>query len=194
MFSKNGYIKLIKEPIQAKGEQIQATLDHIIVKQNNMLNLVGSAITFNHGCPISDFTTNDRLVVSGGEDGTIKLWNPEILVGSVGSKVECISLAPSTPLISAGFQKKVSLFDLNAQKELFSLSTNDWIQQISWKADSSAFVTSTKDNLLRVFDPRVSQECLVVMLDNVVRNLSCGCEAKWGSLVWSNRYALHDWV
>lgn len=60
--------------------------------------------------------------------------------------------------------KTVKVWDLNVQKEKASLDGHtDLIQSMSWNLDGSAMITSCRDRVLRMYDPRT--KTLLVVCD-----------------------------
>lgn len=99
-------------------------------------------------------------LVSGSDDFTLFLWNPEIdkkpIFRMTGHQqlVNDIKFSPDTRLIaSASFDKSVKLWDGKTGKYLAAFRGHvQAVYQISWSADSRLLVSGSADSTLKVWE------------------------------------------
>ncbi|KAK5048323.1 hypothetical protein LTR84_005993 [Exophiala bonariae] len=119
---------------------------------------------------------NDSLIASGSDDGKVFLWRvpddftlhldipaDEIQdIAPVGKlsghpkKVGQVLFNPAAEniLASAAGDFTVKLWDIEAGSSKLSLKVGEVIQSLSWSADGSQLVTTSRDKKLRIWDPR----------------------------------------
>jgi WD40 repeat protein len=81
----------------------------------------------------------DGRLVSGGEDGTIKLWptdgTDEPVVLSHGSSVFSLAVLADGRLASGGYDRKIKLWSKNGTGEPVVLSHGSWVYSLAVLAD-----------------------------------------------------------
>ncbi|XP_052900121.1 coronin-7 isoform X2 [Anopheles moucheti] len=111
---------------------------------------------------------HDGLLATGSQDCLVKVWHipekgleqsistPECTFSTKQRRVETVGFHPTADcLLFATAIGCVSLWDLTCQQEAFSNNEHpEVIQSLSWKQDGRLCVTSCKDKMLRVMDPR----------------------------------------
>ncbi|CAF0940629.1 unnamed protein product [Adineta ricciae] len=112
---------------------------------------------------------NDNVIASGSEDCTVKIWQipdggitatlTESSVDLVGHqrRVGQIAWHPSAlnVLLSAGGDMKIFIWNVGKATILSTIDCHtEPILSVSWNFNGSRIVTSSKDKLLRVIDPR----------------------------------------
>ncbi|KAL7674364.1 hypothetical protein ACOME3_000645 [Neoechinorhynchus agilis] len=129
-------------------------------------------------CPHNDF-----LIASASEDATVKIWEiPSVqvlfniyeklgrrvslndpVVDLVGhQKRACLVQwhpTASNVLMSAGSDQRLLIWDIERASVLFSIEDlhPDLIQSIGWNWNGSKVVTTCKDKMIRIIDPRKQQ-------------------------------------
>ncbi|XP_035892936.1 coronin-7 isoform X3 [Anopheles stephensi] len=147
---------------------------------------------------------HDGLLATGSQDCLVKVWHipekgleqsistPECTFSTKQRRVETVGFHPTADcLLFATAIGCVTLWDLTCQQEAFSNNEHpEVIQSLSWKQDGRLCVTSCKDKMLRVMDPRASspitlaaeshqsiKDSRVVWLGDQNRVLSTGFDA-----------------
>jgi len=112
---------------------------------------------------------NDNVIASGSEDCTVKVW--QIPDGGITStltqstvdlvahqrRVGQVTWHPSAlnVLLTAGGDMKIFVWDVGTSSILTTIDCHpDAILSVSWNYDGSQIVTSCKDKILRVINPR----------------------------------------
>ncbi|KAI1330411.1 DUF1900-domain-containing protein [Xylariaceae sp. FL0255] len=119
---------------------------------------------------------NDRQIASASDDGKIMLWEvpndftlftddedklvrPKSTLSGHSRKVGQVLFNPAAEniLASASADLTIKLWDIGAESVACSLQHPDVIQSLSWSADGSRLVTTSRDKTIRIWDPRQSQ-------------------------------------
>ncbi|KAM9305473.1 coronin-7-like [Gastrophryne carolinensis] len=123
-----------------------------------------------HSDVVTDFTFSpfdDRLLVTGSADQTIKLWHlAEIgdageargTMSETGGQVRALQFHPSADgLLVSAAGKSAQIWDIARTTALTALDSHgDLVQGICWSQDGILIATTSKDKRLRVFDVRKS--------------------------------------
>ena len=91
------------------------------------------------------------------------LTQPELVLPSQPRRVETVNFHPCADSILAttSFDSLV-IWDLIQAKELFNYDDHeDEVQSVAWQHDGQLLATQSKDCLLRIFDPRTSNKCVM---------------------------------
>jgi coronin-1B/1C/6 len=100
---------------------------------------------------------NDSLIASGSDDGKVFLWGvPEGKLSGHPKKVGHVLFNPAAEnvLASASGDFTIKIWDIEANSAKLSLKCGDVIQSLSWSANGSLLVTTSRDKKLRVWDVR----------------------------------------
>ncbi|EDV91711.1 coronin-7 isoform X2 [Drosophila grimshawi] len=148
---------------------------------------------------------HDGLLATASQDCLVKIWHipekgleqslsdPEAVFSHKQRRVETVGFHPTADgLMYSTAAGCVALFDIAAQKEIFSNNEHpEVIQSVSWREDGTVLATSCKDKCLRIFDPRAAgtpiqmqteshqsiKDSRVVWLGNQTRILTTGFDA-----------------
>lgn len=114
---------------------------------------------------------HDGLLATASQDTLVKLWyipergleqaltQPECTFTHKQRRVETVGFHPTADcLLHSTAAGSVQLWDLNVQKEVLASNEHpDVIQSLSWRSDGGQLVTSCKDKMVRVVDPRAAR-------------------------------------
>ena len=130
----------------------------------------------------------NRLCVSGGEDTLIKIWRIpaygleedlhepiEVLRGHK-RKVGRVKFHPTADnvLISASTDYQLKLWDVEKGSEYNSFCIcNDMIKSVEWSYNGSRIACTSKDKILRVLDPRLSEVAMEAPTLTGVKGTRC---------------------
>ncbi|XP_064555411.1 coronin-7 isoform X1 [Drosophila montana] len=148
---------------------------------------------------------HDGLLATASQDCLVKIWHipekgleqslsdPEAVFSHKQRRVETVGFHPTADgLMYSTAAGCVALFDIAAQKEIFSNNEHpEVIQSASWREDGTVLATSCKDKCVRIFDPRAAgspiqmlaeshqsiKDSRVVWLGNQSRILTTGFDA-----------------
>ncbi|KAI3404810.1 PFS2 [Candida oxycetoniae] len=123
-----------------------------------------------HESPIltMQYSNNDDWLLSGDQNGTIKYWQPNfnnvnnIMAHSNG--VRDIAFSPNdSKFLTCGDDSLVKIWNFSNGKEERSLSGHNWeVKSADWHKDLGLIVSGSKDNLVKLWDPRVN-ECIATL-------------------------------
>ncbi|KAJ8297930.1 hypothetical protein KUTeg_024461 [Tegillarca granosa] len=91
---------------------------------------------------------DDYLLATGSADCGINIWLLPT-VDNIDTELSCLNPAIALP----GQDRRIENVLWNPVAETLSGPT-DQLQSVSWKGDGSSLVTSCKDKIVRIFDPR----------------------------------------
>ena len=151
----------------------------VVHRKNDGQKILDPATITGHKDLISDtqfspFKT--ELLATASNDATVKLWNlpqeglktkitQEDLCFIHPKKVNMVKFHPTASdiLLTSSGDFKTRLWDVNNPKEAFYTDDHhtDTIQSLSWNNDGSAFVSSCKDGVVRIIDPRTGSLLVV---------------------------------
>ncbi|KAK1769123.1 hypothetical protein QBC33DRAFT_342980 [Phialemonium atrogriseum] len=117
---------------------------------------------------------NDRIIASGSEDGKVFVWEvprdftlytdaeeiedvgPSAKLTGHSRKVGQVLFNPAAEniLASASGDFMIKLWDINTGQSPLTLKHSDIVQSLSWSANGSFLVTTSRDKKLRVWDVR----------------------------------------
>ncbi|TVY56962.1 Coronin-like protein crn1 [Lachnellula suecica] len=117
---------------------------------------------------------NDRVIASGSDDGKVFIWQvpqgfslysdaeeptdvaPMMKLTGHSRKVGQVLFNPAAEniLASASGDYTIKLWDIGAGKSNLTLKHGDIVQSLSWSANGSMLVTTSRDKKLRIWDVR----------------------------------------
>jgi len=132
-----------------------------------------------HTAPITDFEFSpfdDNLVVTGSDDCHVKVWKvPESglteniatpngeLVGHQ-KRVNTVNFHPtaSNVVVTCAGDQTAIIWDLNkCQLKQDLVGFSEYVQSVSFKGDGTLLVTTARDKIVRVFDPRAKKQAIL---------------------------------
>jgi coronin-1B/1C/6 len=128
-------------------------------------------LIFAHNGGVLDFEFdpfNPQRLLSCSEDGTVKSWlippggmvehlkEPEAVLKTHAKKVSfCTFNSTAGGIVaSASFDSTIKVHDLEGQETVFDIATPDITYALQWSPTGKLFATTSKDKLVRCFDPR----------------------------------------
>lgn len=123
-----------------------------------------------HESPIltMQYSNNDEWLLSGDQNGTVKYWQPNFNnVNNITAHANCvrdIAFSPNdSKFLTCGDDSLVKIWNFNNGKEERSLLGHNWeVKSADWHKDLGLIVSGSKDNLVKLWDPRVS-ECIATL-------------------------------
>jgi coronin-1B/1C/6 len=117
---------------------------------------------------------NDRVIASGSDDGKVFIWQvpenftlhtdadeptdvtPSLRLSGHSRKVGQVLFNPAAEniLASASGDFTIKLWDISTGQSHLTLKHADIVQSLSWSANGSLMVTTSRDKKLRVWDVR----------------------------------------
>ena len=111
---------------------------------------------------------NDDVIASASEDCYVKIWQipeggvtktlTEAIVELQGHqrRVGLVKWHPTAQniLLSAGSDNKIFIWNVGTEEAIVEIDVPDQALSASWNLNGSKFVTTCKDKMMRVFDPR----------------------------------------
>ncbi|KDE06963.1 hypothetical protein MVLG_02702 [Microbotryum lychnidis-dioicae p1A1 Lamole] len=152
------------------GQWLVSTDNNGIIKyfQANMNNL---QVFQGHNESIRDISwaPNDLRFATGADDGTIKLWNFEMMkeektLTGHGWDVKCVKWHPTKGLIVSGSKDNlVKFWDPRSSQVLTTLHGHkNTVQALAWSPNGNYVATASRDQLVKVFDIRMMKELVTL--------------------------------
>ncbi len=104
------------------------------------------------------FSPNGRLIVSGSQDKTIRIWDltseVEILKITDNSYVHCVSFSPDGLRIASGNEKgTVQVWDVNSGEELEKFSDHHArVYDVTFSPDGKTLASASSDRTIKIWD------------------------------------------
>lgn len=119
------------------------------------------------------FLSDNNTIISGSDDGTIKIWDIESnkllltlihekLTGKQNYKINSLSISNNNELLAtAADNKRLKIWDLQKQKLVTTLqSHNSSIEFVSFSPNNKFLCTSSIDNEIKIWDTNSFQDFL----------------------------------
>ena len=135
---------------------------------------IWNGMTFNfetimqaHDSPILalSYSHNDEWLLSGDQSGVIKYWQPNFnnvnILNGHSNAIRDIAFSPNdSKFLTAGDDSTLKIWNFNNGKEERTLTGHHWeVKSADWHPDLGLIVSGSKDNLVKLWDPRV-QTCI----------------------------------
>ncbi len=129
------------------------------------INNLASMPAHREACRGVAFSPNDDKFVTGGDDGTVKIWSfgetkEERVLSGHGWDVRCVDWHPSKGLVVSGSKDLlVKFWDPRSGKDLSTLhSHRAVVNDCKWSPNGNLIATAGGDGLVRLFDIRTFKE------------------------------------
>lgn len=155
-------------PLSGPGGQVA------VLELSQPGRLPDSLPTIENTVPVTDLTWdpfNPQRLVTGGEDGRIKVWiipqvglketfsDPHSVLIGHNERIYTVRFHPcaSDILVSSSYDMTVRVWNLQAGKNVLTLQGHeDQIYSLAWSPDGKYLATCCKDQRIRIYEPRVS--------------------------------------
>lgn len=114
------------------------------------------------------YSHDDEWLLSGDQDGLVKYWQPNFnnvnIIKAHTDAVRDIAFSPNdTKFLTCSDDSLAKIWSFNNGKEERTLSGHHWdIKCADWHPNLGLVVTGSKDNLLKLWDPRAA-ECVTTL-------------------------------
>lgn len=109
------------------------------------------------------YSHNDEWLLSGDQDGLIKYWQPNFnnvnIIQGHGDAIRDIAFSPNdSKFLTCCDDSSMKIWNFNNGREERTLSGHHWdVKCADWHPSLGLIVSGSKDNLLKLWDPRVLQ-------------------------------------
>lgn len=114
------------------------------------------------------YSHNDDWLLSGDQSGVIKYWQPNFnnvnILNGHNDAIRDIAFSPNdSKFLTCSDDSTLKIWNFNNGKEERSLVGHHWdVKAADWHPDLGLIVSGSKDNLIKLWDPRSSQ-CITTL-------------------------------
>ena len=107
-------------------------------------------------------SADGKLVATGGDDGSVLIWDAGKVAATreSDSAIESVAFSPNGKLVAVGnMYGQVSLWDRSTNKDVFSAKGHEGrVVRIAFLPDGKTFITASWDQSLKVWDAATGKE------------------------------------
>lgn len=108
------------------------------------------------------FSKDDHLLVSGGSDKLIHIFDMVDSTGSLGlaghtNEITCMVFAQNKLLASGGWDNSVRLWDMQTRRQRSVLIFSDWIRDLAASPDGKTVAAACKDGTVPLIDAETGE-------------------------------------
>lgn len=112
-------------------------------------------------------SSNDTTIVSGSEDGLVRVWNMgtgeeiKVLIGHTAEVTSVAYSSDNSRLVSGSADYSARVWDLSTGKELATLNTHiNEVTSVAFSPITGSVASASKDQSVRTWEPSTRQECV----------------------------------
>ncbi|XP_075686557.1 coronin-7-like isoform X1 [Rhinoderma darwinii] len=157
-------------PLAVAGGQVA------VLEMSQAGRLPDTLPTVQNSVPVTDLTWdpfNPLRLVTGGEDGRIRVWaiprdglketltEPQIILAAHNERIYSVRFHPSASdiLVSSSYDLTLRVWNLKTEKNVLTLQGHeDQIFSLAWSPDGKYLATCCKDQRIRIYEPRISTQ------------------------------------
>lgn len=115
------------------------------------------------------YSHNDEWFLSGDQDGIVKFWQPNFNnVNIVNAHSQCVREIAFSPndskFVTASDDATLKIWNFNDSSEESKLAGHGWdVKCCDWHPTLGLIVSGSKDNLIKLWDPRSGGNCLTTL-------------------------------
>jgi WD40 repeat protein len=134
------------------GERCQMRVSSTVIDQRNVLVLKGQTQPLYS----SIFTEDDKLVITGGDDGSVRAWDARTgqqtrIVGIHGNWVWSLAQMPGSSIVaSASHDGTVRVWDFSSSRRIATINVDSRAWSVAFSADGKTLMIGTDKSIIRV--------------------------------------------
>ena len=125
------------------------------------------------------FSADSKLVVSGSDDRTIKIWDAatgremQTLKGH-GDWVRSVAFSADSKLVVSGSgDRTIKIWDAATGREMQTLKGHGgWVTSVAFSADSKLVVSGSHDRTIKIWDAATGREMQTLTIGTILCNIS----------------------
>jgi WD40 repeat protein len=155
------------------GDRCQMRITGTNIDQRSIVRLRGQALPVY--CAL--FTPDDRLVITGGDDGTVRTWDAATgeqsrVIGIHGTWVWALATMPGTSFVATGSHDgTVRVWDYRSSARIATINIGARVWAVAFSADGKTLYVGTEGSIIRVATDTWSIEKLLSVPEGPVYDI-----------------------